>query len=519
MVLRKPYAFFIKMFKPIHIILAILISYLIYLNSSILRFLNNYISTYSGLSNTISTTGLSSPLLIIIPVTICILLLLILGIMVRKRKPIIFYIVNISIYIAIIIVNVYALNFLKTIDTTVVSIKLTKLIHDLVFLAIAAEIGTLVLFVTRGFGLNIKKFDFDSDLLSMDISESDMEEFEVSLNLNIDENRRKRKRFFRLLKYRYFENKVLINSIIVGVVGVIVVSIVFVLNSNVNRNVQGNIYNVGNVNINVKNTYLLNTDYSGNKITDNYLVVVRAGLNSYMSSNVYLKDFGLRVGNVVLKPTTKYNKYLVDIGVSSDEFILSSEFNDYIFVYEIPESIKNQKMLFRCDYRGNDIEINLKPNNEFSKTSKTSTIGEEAIFENNLGKVSFKITDYDIQEKYSFEYLYCINKDDCVNSLEYLKPSINENFDKAILKITVEYLNESTLDSKNFYDFFNMFGSIYYNVDGEWKIQNSKFENLSPLKVKTNNDVYIGINSEALRADSLKLVFNVRGTRYEYLLK
>ena len=32
MILKKPYAFFIKMFKPIHLVISILIAYLIYLD-------------------------------------------------------------------------------------------------------------------------------------------------------------------------------------------------------------------------------------------------------------------------------------------------------------------------------------------------------------------------------------------------------------------------------------------------------------------------------------------------------
>ena len=48
MVFRKPYAFFIKMFKPIHIIVGLAIGYLIYLESNIFSFLNTYISSYES---------------------------------------------------------------------------------------------------------------------------------------------------------------------------------------------------------------------------------------------------------------------------------------------------------------------------------------------------------------------------------------------------------------------------------------------------------------------------------------
>ena len=519
MVLKKPYAFFIKFFKPIHLIITFLIGYLISLDSSILSFLSSYISTYSGLMNTMPTSGLYSPLLTIIPIVICIMSLLVLGVMVRKRKPILFYVVNILLYIAVIIVNIYAINFLKTINEAAVSIRITKLVHDFVFLAMGVEIATFILFLSRGLGLNIKKFDFDSDLLNMDISESDMEEFEVNLNLNIDETRRKRKRSFRMLEYKYAENKTLVNSIIGGSLGFIVDVILVVVLLNVNRNVQGKTYSIAGININVKNTYVLNTDYLGNRITDNYLVVVSASLGSNFLKNVYLKDFNLRIGDALLKPTTAYNKYLDDIGFSDSELAVSPESKNYIFVYEIPKKVKNKKLMFRYTNMGKKLEINLAPKHAFEGTNKTVNIGEELSIGSELGSIKFKIDDFDLQQKYSFKYSYCVKNDDCVNSVEYLKPSLNENFDKSILRLKVEYKNESNINTDSFYDFFNKFGMVYYNIDGEWKTQKSRFEKLSPLKIVSPDNVYIGVNSEILKADQIRLIFNIRGSKYEYLLK
>ena len=43
MILRKPYVLFIKIFKPIHIFMSILIAFLIYNTNKILNFLSNYI--------------------------------------------------------------------------------------------------------------------------------------------------------------------------------------------------------------------------------------------------------------------------------------------------------------------------------------------------------------------------------------------------------------------------------------------------------------------------------------------
>ena len=48
MILRKPYAFFIKIFKPIHIFMAVMLAYLVYKTNIILNFFSKYI--YSNIN-------------------------------------------------------------------------------------------------------------------------------------------------------------------------------------------------------------------------------------------------------------------------------------------------------------------------------------------------------------------------------------------------------------------------------------------------------------------------------------
>lgn len=520
MVLRKPYAFFIKIFKPVHILIGFLIAYLIYLDSAVLRFLNSFIAAYSGLMDVAPTKELSNVLLVIIPVVVCLLSMAILGIMVRKKKPVMFYFVNIFLYIGIIIINIYAINFLSVIGSTVVSIKVTKLIHDFVFISIMIEAVTLIMFFTRGFGLNIKKFDFDSDLLSMDISESDREEFEVSLNLDLDETKRKRNRFFRLLKYKYLENKKVVNLTAIGIISFITLIVVVKVVSGINRNVQGNVYYLGGIGIEVKETYILNHDYLGNEITDNYLVIVKCKLNSSASNKVFSKDFELKIDNLTFKSINKYDQYLLDIGKSFDAIDSSSSFADYIFVYEVPKGYEKKNMSFSYSSLGNSLEIKLKPTFiDTNKSSHTYVLGDEVVINGNFGEITLKISDYEISDRFMFEYSYCIKAGDCITSKEYLKPSIDTNFDKVVLRLQTEYANSSTINLNSFFDFFDMFGSIEYCKSDNCYVQDSYFEKLSPMKASSQNNVYVGVNSAISDADTIKLILNIRGSKYEYLLK
>jgi len=84
----------------------------------------------------------------------------------------------------------------------------------------------------------------------------------------------------------------------------------------------------------------------------------------------------------------------------------------------------------------------------------------------------------------------------------------------------VDYINNNTeLKLKSFFDFFNTFGSIKYRIGDTWYTQSTSFEQLKSKKVDNKNNIYIGVNSNVLNAESIKLVFSVRNINYEYILK
>lgn len=86
------------------------------------------------------------------------------------------------------------------------------------------------------------------------------------------------------------------------------------------------------------------------------------------------------------------------------------------------------------------------------------------------------------------------------------------------MRIDVDYVGNNDLGVKDFYSLLSNFGIISYKVDDVW-INTYKFEEIVSKKVSSKNNVYIGVNSNILNADSIKLVFNIRGQKYEYGLK
>lgn len=521
MILRKPYVFFIKVFKPIHILVATSIIYLIYLSNKILVFFNNYMYSNENVVGTVIQEKLITSAIYIIPFFIILVSLVFLGIMFNKKKPILFYVINIFIYLVIMIINMYLSTFLVSMEEAIVSIKIVKLSHDLILLNMIFQIFSFALFFIRGLGINFKKFNFDSDITKFNISDYDKEEIELSLNIDLDmvKNNRRRKR--RYSKYIYKENKFLINtSIIIISIVIILISLILYF-SKKEENKEGISYSMGNFNLRVNKTMLLDNGINNEKITDNYLVVTDVALQTNLKSiSLFLKDFSLEIGEAIFHPQTKHSNKLIDIGNVYDQQILTSDFNNYIFIFEIPKKYIESDLLFVYNNQGIKTRITLNPKNYVSaKIMQSSNIREKINFEDSLGNISFVINNYELKNKFLIKYNYCIKDDDCILSKEYITPNINQNFDKHVLKLNVDYLDESKLNIKTFYEFFSKFGAIEYKIGDALYVQKSNFEELKSKKIDNQNNVYIGVDSNISNADSINLVFNIRDAKYTYALK
>lgn len=521
MILRKPYAFFIKIFKPMHIFAAVLITYLIYITNNVLSFFNSYIYSIDNVVGQSIKEELVSSSLIIIPSALIIFSLLFLGIMFNKKKPVAFYIFNMFSFLAVLVITIYVSSFLEMMEKSILSIKIVKLNHDLIVINMIIEVVWFVLLITRGLGLNFKKFSFDSDISKLSIDEDDKEEFELSINVDLETSKRNRRRALRNIKYTYLENKMVINiSIVIFVVLLSGIILYFTLFSSKIKT-EGTVYNMNGFDMVVNKTLLLKENFEGEKITENNLIVVDFSLKSYISDKyLFTKDFSLKIGEASFAAQTKYSDELVDLGKTYNKNILTNEFQNYLLIYEIPDKYLTSEMFLNFTSEGNVTQIKLNPQNlSNQKIYSTKKIGDEISFEESLGKISFKVNNYEIQNKFQIKYNYCFEENDCIISKEYIQPTINENFDKVVLKLSVDFSNESKVDADDFYDFFSNFGIIQYKIGETWLSQNSSFENLKSKRVNSKNKTYIGINSNILNAESIKLVFNVRNFKYEYILK
>ena len=334
MVFRRPYAFLIKYFRLIHIILFILFAYITFKANSILTFFKDYIN-YKGSMEIISSDYINV-WIFIFSILIIGISIIIFFLMRYKKKPKLFYVIT---------------SIVSVISIILLLRDISRFNYWMLFIMC---IPTLI----RGLGFDIKKFNFNKDLQDLNLSKEDSEEIEISTNLSSDKILTTGRRGIRELKYYYAENKFFIN-IILGVVAVILI-LIFPFNKFV---IHGTL----------SEKQMLSTRYFNFKVIDSYV----SDRNRISRDNAYvivkfstkgkISKYNFKLDNFVLKskdndyiPSLKYYYYFDDIGTGyKREELATNKYNEYIFVYNINSEDKNSK--FTLNYLGNDRKIRLTP--------------------------------------------------------------------------------------------------------------------------------------------------------------
>ena len=140
MILRKPYAFLIKYFKLINIVLAILSSYIVYKLYNITQVFNEYINNnYSGNYYQGFYSEYISPLLYLVIILIFIGLFFIIILFINKKKPVKMYVSTIVYNIIIIFFLNLVKNTMITMVNTIITAETARVFRDLSVIAIFPE--------------------------------------------------------------------------------------------------------------------------------------------------------------------------------------------------------------------------------------------------------------------------------------------------------------------------------------------------------------------------------------------
>ena len=178
MILRKPYAFLIKHFKLIHLILTSLYIYLAMKVSSLLNYYNNFIGGTERKLNAIKYITNYYLLAIIASIIICIIIFLLMR---YKKKPKLLYFILIILYLAVAIIINISHEGLNTIYMDILDTKIQRLYRDLLRIILLFQYISIVFTLVRGLGFDIKKFNFKEDINELDLDITDDEEVELTL--------------------------------------------------------------------------------------------------------------------------------------------------------------------------------------------------------------------------------------------------------------------------------------------------------------------------------------------------
>lgn len=357
MILRRPYAFLIKHFRLIHLILFGFLSYITVRANNILSFYKEYISL-SGNIEVISSNFINY--FIFVSVFLIIVFSFIIYFLMRyKKKPRILYIIVIISTIISLILFIYLYLNIKALETTTMSGREIRLLRDISRFNFYLLFVTCIPILIRGLGFDIKKFNFTSDIADLKLEKEDSEEVEVNVELNSDALKRSGRKLSRELKYYYIENKFFINIIL----GVIIIILIFIFPFNkyvVNRNLnEGEVLKTNYFNMEIKNSYI--SERKRVSKNNSYIILkinIKGKLNKY---SLDLDEFVLESKNNKYIPSLKYYYYFNDIGVGYREEKLDTEkYKEYILIYNIDNTDKNSN--FYLNYLGDDrkIKLNLK---------------------------------------------------------------------------------------------------------------------------------------------------------------
>ena len=206
MILRKPYAFLIKFFKLIHIVLFIISGYMFF------RLRENYIFFRDFVKNDVYlyieniAKYYIPPLLFIAVIITLIMVIAIFYLMRQKENPVLFYRIYIIYSVLLLFVLIIYYNFYNSLEFDTYNRLSLSIYRDIIGVMYYANYFFIFFNFVRGFGFDIKKFSFDKDLKDLDITEKDSEEFEFAFSIDKDKIIEKVRRERRYAKYYFKEN-------------------------------------------------------------------------------------------------------------------------------------------------------------------------------------------------------------------------------------------------------------------------------------------------------------------------
>ena len=533
MILKKPYAFLIKYFKVINLLILSLIGFVMYKSLTLLDFFNTYIKNGYKVSVTIDLDSIYTPFLfyfasfLIVGFTGIVLALLI-----HKKKPVKLYVAMAFYYLFVFFSLFYVSGILSDMRFSLIEATFSRSLRDILFLCFLPQIFFLTFGILRTTGFDIKKFDFTNDIKELNYNLNDNEEFEFNIDLQSDTLKRHAHRFSREMIYYYKENKLVLLCLF-GVLSFVI--LLFILN---NIYISGDVtyrlnspFYYDNLQFNFVDNIITNLDIKGNVIdNDTYYVVVKTHIKNDKNSflNFDYNNFQLKVKKEIILPTnsasTLFKNYCGD---AAPETISGKFDGDVCLIYKVDKSLINKNMKIRiskgASYQKNklvknNIYVNLNKNIEKDKNLKYFETNTDVLFDKNSKKSKLVVKGYEIVDRYTYKYKVCDNNV-CQDVTDMINFNLGTGDGKKLFVVNVDYFLDSNVkyisSFKTLKDFVENYGLVEYNVNGI--AYSSSIGRLTPSQ--SNEFMVFEVDENILNASSINLVLNFRDAKYIGYLK
>ncbi len=536
MILRKPYAFLIKHFKLLHLILLGLVVFIVLETKEIYTFFDNYVSNDYSTNLTGDFSSMFVPGMLIAAIIILLLILVVTTyLLIHKNKKQKIYTISIVFYIAILGLLIYFITIFNTLEQGVIDAESARIYRDLAFMIYYPQYILTPFFLIRGLGFNVKQFNFKTDMKELELSTYDNEEIEVNIEFNTYKTKRNLRRYIREFRYYLKENYVMI--IIVSVIAAIFIG--FSIYDNVitygdtNYNEKQDFTYSSSV-MNINQSFITNIDLGGNTLpNDYYFLVVQITMENPVNYNIDINtdDFKLTYKDQSITPSISYSEYFLDYGAGLNSGTLRVDSkNTYVLPYIIPkEDINNDFKIKLYNYtvktEDNSYSLSTVINLNTYSLSRKLLVDTVKLEENlslstsNLGESYFKINSFEIDNPYYYDYSIC-NNNDCKTYKDVISANSNSTSNQKTL-VVLDY--ELLLDSGSIYgaskpsinSFVNNFINVEYSYNG-----NTVREEVSAI-VKDNlpNKVAITVNKDVEKAETVKIIITIRNKEYIYIIK
>ncbi len=516
MIIRKPYAFLIKNFRKVHLVL-LLLSFLVFrANLQVNAFLKEFVT------DQFYNTPISDYLNIITYIAL-IFMLVVIGLLIyllrQKGKPWKMYLVLAIIYFLVFVVFLSNTMYFIGFSNSDFNIQSAIMLRDLTFIVSVPQYVAFIILVIRILGIDLEKFDFSHDAEFLEIQDSDKEEVEINFEFDKHIIFRLWQKLLRNFDYFYQEHRFIVNVIATVIVIVIIYNIYYFFGVTHKSYRQGQTLKIDGYEITVNDSYYTDKDFNGNKIEKGkaFVILNMTVKNRNKDEVMKMDNFHLMNWSDDYTYTLSYNNSFNDLGKTySDEKWDALKTYKFLLIFKVNEKNSFSKFVLYYQEYHNAMETyrrKLKLN-----VKNISNIRNKGVYRNNKeipfetvsgAKKNVTFTSAELGKEFEYKKYQCSAYncgvvDDVVKALG----------SSQILKITYD---SADFDGEDFVDFSKKYGKINY-VNNKGKTKEIDVEDAVGREYQ-GRYLYLKVPTGINTKKKIEITYVIRNKKYVYKIK